>query len=100
VISNSRMLQQQGVEAPILSFVDIVQPRGSLSYQIRGLQMQNLSGAALDGPAHLHHMAPLINASQKPALPQGVVQSLLAHGEALGARQGLGDLIAGHRVQE
>lgn len=50
--------------------------------------MQYLAGASLGRPTHLHHLAAWIDASQKAALPQPVVQRLLAQGQALGPRRG------------
>ena len=62
--------------------------------------MQHLSGATLDYPAYLDHLAALIDARQETALLQPVMQRLLALGQALCPCQGLYDLIAGRRLQE
>ena len=71
-----------------------------ISGQIRGLQMQNLSGVTLERPAHLNHLAAFIDARQKAALLQPVMQSLLAHCQTIGPRQDLRDSIAGRWLQE
>src|SRR3954468_9115882 len=71
-----------------------------LSHQIPSPQMQNLAGAALQRAAHLHHLAAMIDASQESVLPQPVMQSLLAHGQALDACQCLCNSITGDWIQE
>ena len=62
--------------------------------------MQHLPRTAPECAADLHHLAGWIEAGQQPSFPQPVVQRLLTHRQALGARQGLGDLIAGRGLQE
>ena len=72
----------------------------AFSYQLRGPQMQHLPGFPFHRPAHLHHLAAFIDASQDAAFPQPVMQSLLAHRQTLGPRDCLGGLIAGRWIQE
>ena len=62
--------------------------------------MQYLAGASLERPTHLHHLAAWIDASQKAALLQPVVQSLLAYRHALVTCHGLGNMITDGRLQE
>jgi hypothetical protein len=52
----------------------------------------------LKRPSHLYHLATSIDAGQKPALSQPVMQCLLAQGQTLGPRRGLGNVIAGPRL--
>src|ERR1039457_3736353 len=70
------------------------------AHQLAGIQMQHLSGAALQGPAHQQHLAAGVDAGQQAALAQPMAEGLLAHRNALHASGLLGHVIAGRRLQE
>ena len=69
-------------------------------HQRTGFQMEYLSREAVQGPAHLYHLAADIDASQESAFSQSMPEGLLAHRETLNPGHLLSHLIAGHRLQE